>query len=133
RLFSKNADLIDDNEQKNQHENIELFIDYLLKVKEAEHQGLDTLPAFTQQFKNYRNQLASQYLFNTNVNHQLLEEAYDRLQYERNIDYILLQLKEDATPQDTLKAFQKAKAFKTALTDGGDFEELALQYSEDPS
>jgi len=133
RLFSKNADLIDDNKQKDQEKNIELFIDYLLKVKEAEHQGLDTLPAFTQQFKNYRNQLAGQYLFNTNVSHQLLREAYNRLQYERNIDYILIKLQENPTPGDTLKAYQKAAAFRTALRNGGDFDELALKYSEDPS
>lgn len=133
RLFSKNNDLIDEDAQKDLDKNLELFIDYLLKVKEAEHQGLDTLPAFTQQYKNYRNQLANQYLFNTKVNDRLLREAYNRLQYERNVDYILIQLKENASPADTLKAFQKAMAFKKAVTDGGNFRELAIQYSEDPS
>lgn len=133
RLFSKNADLISDHEEPNIDENLELFIDYLLKVKAAEDQGLDTLSTFTQQYENYRNQLATQHLFNTNISHQLVREAYDRLQYERNIDYILIQLKENASPQDTLKAFQKAMAFKKEVTDGRNFRELALQYSEDPS
>lgn len=133
RLFSKNANLVDLEEQKNIDHNLNLFIDYQLKIKEAENQGLDTLPTIIKQLESFRNQLAQQYLFDTEVTQHLIKEAYDRLKYEREVDYILIRLDSEASPKDTLKAYQKALEFKEKLEDSGDFEELSLAYSEDPA
>lgn len=133
RLFSKNANLISAEKQGSLEDNLNLFIDYKLKVLEAENQGLDTLPSFIKQYNAYKKHLSDSYLFDTKVNQQMLEEAYQRIKHERKVNYILVKSAKDASPEDTLKAYQKAKEFKIKLEDGGNFEELALAYSEDPS
>jgi len=133
RLFSKNANLINPDKKGSFEDDLNLFIDFNLKVLEAENQGLDSLSGFKKQYNAYKNHLANSYLFNTAVNQKLLEEAYERLKYKRKVKYILVRLEKDAAPKDTLKAYNKAKEFKNKLEKGGDFEKLALEYSEDPS
>lgn len=133
RLFSKNANLLSENEQKDIDKNLDLFIDYNLKIKEAKSQGLDTLPTFFYQFNKFRKETANKYLYKTDVSKKLLHEAYDRMKKERNVDYILIVLNQNHTPQDTLKAYQKALKFKEEVENGGDFNRLAQRFSEDPS
>ena len=47
-----------------------------------EQMGLDTLPTFLRELEGYRKQLVKPYLTDVNVSEKLLEEAYERLQYE---------------------------------------------------
>lgn len=133
RLFSKNQNLLNTPEEEDIQENLQLFIDYNLKIKEAEAQGLDTLPSFTQQYKSFEKELSTKYLFETEVSEKILKEAYDRLQWQKNVDYILIRVDENAAPKDTLRAFNKAMEFRKLVDEGEDFNKTALRYSEDPS
>src|SRR5687768_14766603 len=60
-------------------EYLDLYINFRLKVKEAESLGLDTLPSITQELAGYREQLAKSYLQDRHVSDQLLQEAYERM------------------------------------------------------
>ncbi|MFY8185872.1 MAG: peptidylprolyl isomerase, partial [Bacteroidia bacterium] len=69
-------------DKKSLNEYMDLFINFKLKVKEAEVMGLDTVSAFKQELGGYRKQLAAPYLTDKNVNEGLISEAYERMKTE---------------------------------------------------
>jgi peptidyl-prolyl cis-trans isomerase SurA len=118
---------------KTPEEYLEMYIDFRLKVLEAQSKGLDTLQSFLDELKGYRQQLAQQYLVDNKVTDQLVEEAYERLQYDIRASHILLNLSEHASPADTLAAYNRLMEIRERALDGEPFADLARQYSDDPS
>ncbi len=114
-------------------EYLNLFINFKLKVIEAESLGMDTLESFKKELAGYRNQLSKSYLTDSKVTEKLLKEAYERLKFEINASHILIAIESTASPEDTLKAFQKIKNIRNEYYSGSNFEDLAVQYSDDPS
>lgn len=115
-------------------EYVELFINFKLKVKEAEEMGMDTIPQFIRELKGYRDQLAKPYLADKSMTDSLVRQAYDRLQYEIRASHILITLPADPTPEDTLKAYNKINGLKKELLkDPSKFGKIARTSSEDPS
>ncbi|MDE6197417.1 MAG: hypothetical protein K2F91_06080, partial [Muribaculaceae bacterium] len=57
-------------------EYLQMFIDYKLKVADAEHAGLEKSPEFINEFSNFRAELATPYLRLQEVEDRLVEEAY---------------------------------------------------------
>jgi peptidyl-prolyl cis-trans isomerase SurA len=58
RVYEKNLDAIDTEEAKSVTNNLALYINYKLKVKEAYQLKLDTLPSYKIEIESYRNQLS---------------------------------------------------------------------------
>jgi len=117
---------------KDVREYLDLYINFRLKVREAEELGLDTLKKFKEELKGYQKQLAKPYLTDKNVSEALVKEAYDRMKQDVSASHILLKVGPDALPKDTLAVYNRIMDLrKRALK--GDFEALAKQYSEDPS
>ena len=115
-------------------EYVELFINFKLKVNEAEELGMDTIPQFTRELKGYRDQLAKPYLADKSMTDSLVKEAYDRLQFEVRASHILISLPADPMPEDTLKAYMEVEQLKKELTaDPAKFERVARTKSNDPS
>ncbi len=115
-------------------EYVELFINFKLKVAEAEEMGMDTIPQFARELKGYRDQLARPYLVDKSMTDSLVQEAYDRLQLEVQASHILIKLPADPTPEDTLKAYNTAMEIKKDLiANPAKFEKVARTRSEDPS
>jgi peptidyl-prolyl cis-trans isomerase SurA len=116
-------------------EYVDLFINFKLKVKEAEEMGLDTMKSFIGELNGYRKQLAGPYLTDKSVNEQLVTEAYDRLKMEVHASHILVKIAEDALPKDTLEAWNKILSFRNRAIKGEDFGKLARESAEkgDPS
>ncbi|MBN2728375.1 MAG: peptidylprolyl isomerase [Bacteroidales bacterium] len=112
---------------------LELFINYKLKVREAEALGLDTLTSFTNELSGYRRQLARPYLSNREVTDKLLDEAYERMQYDIRASHILIKVSSNASPVDTMAAYNKAMSIRRQILAGASFDEMARKYSEDPS
>ena len=54
-------------DKKNIDEYLQLFIDFKLKVTEAESLKMDTVPSFIRELKNYRDQLAKPYFSNDDI------------------------------------------------------------------
>lgn len=65
-------------DKKSLEEYLELYINFKLKVKEAESLKMDTNKAFIQELDGYRKQLAKPYFTDESVTEALLKEAYDR-------------------------------------------------------
>jgi len=116
-------------------EYMELFIKFKLKVAEAEARGMDTVGSFKLELLGYRKQLARPYMVDKEMNESLMQEAYQRMQKEVRASHIMIKCAENAHPEDTLIAFNKALAIRKKLVDGENFERLAKSKggSEDPS
>ena len=111
----------------------DLYLNFKLKVKAAKDMGLDTMPDFQREFQSYRKQLADKYISNGKVTENMVKETYHRMTNEVNASHILISLKPNATPSDTLKAYNTAIDILKKIENGASFEVLAKQYSNDPS
>jgi peptidyl-prolyl cis-trans isomerase SurA len=118
---------------KSINEYLELFVNFNLKVYEALQMGLDTVPAFINELEGYRKQLAQPYLTDQDVSNHLLEEAYQRFQWDVRASHILLRLDKHALPADTVAAWRKAIDIRNKILAGASFEAMAREFSEDPS
>jgi peptidyl-prolyl cis-trans isomerase SurA len=113
-------------------EYLDLFINYKLKVKEAEALGMDTLPAFVTELSGYREQLAKPYLTDQTVTDRLIEEAWERMQTDIRASHILVTVAKDASPKDSLKAWNRINEARRLLLAGADFGTVAAEFSDDP-
>jgi peptidyl-prolyl cis-trans isomerase SurA len=132
RAYSKN-NLAQKPTEKSYREYLDLYIRYKLKVRAAFDARLDTLPAQRTELQNFRNQVAESYLKDDTSLNRLVKEAFERGQTDIRLSHILIPLPKNPTPADTLKAYEKAKAAYEALRKGKKFDEVARQFSEDPS
>nr|WP_322623928.1 peptidylprolyl isomerase [uncultured Flavobacterium sp.] len=133
RVYKKNLDLVKDDSQKDLNNYLDLFVGYKLKVNKAYKLGLQEDKKYQGELKSYRNQLAKNYLTDSKVTTELVQEAYDRSQKEIKASHILFLVEENATPADTLKAYNKAVEARKRAVAGEDFGKLAAELSEDPS
>ncbi|MBG43119.1 MAG: peptidylprolyl isomerase [Aequorivita sp.] len=132
RVYKKNLDLVQDESQKDIDSYLELFIDYKLKIAEAQAQGLDQESAYISEFSKYRDQLSRNYLFEDKVTEELAKEAYERGKFDIAASHILIRVDYESVPQDTLAAYNKIKSIRERALKGEDFASLAKTYSEEP-
>ncbi len=130
-IYNKNNSYTEDPKTKKEY--IDLFVNYKLKVHEAMAQGMDTLASFKKEYNYYKNELAKPYLSNKEITENLKKEAYNRLTQEVDASHILIRFPNNATPDDTLKAYTKIKEIQDRIKKGEDFNKLAQELSEDPS
>jgi peptidyl-prolyl cis-trans isomerase SurA len=133
RTYEKNLDVIDSQDSKNLINNLDLFINFKLKVKEAYALKLDTLSSYKKEIETYKNQLSAPYLQDTTFLGQLVKDAYFRTKNEVKAKHILIRMKKDALPKDTLIAYTKIIKLRDRIIAGEDFEAIATQFSEDKS
>lgn len=128
-LYNKNSQQQIEKETLDQY--VERFVNYKLKVADAEAERIDTLPSFKAEFEGYRTDLAKPYLEDTTVTVRLLKEAYARMQQNVDVDHLML------PPGRGFEAKKKQLArldsIKQCIEKGEDFGELAKKFSIDPS
>jgi peptidyl-prolyl cis-trans isomerase SurA len=120
-------------DQKSLGEYVNLFVNFKLKVAEAEAQGIDTTQAFTSELLGYRRQLTAPYLTDKEAEEAMIKMCYDRFKQYVEVSHILINVKANATPEDTLKAYQKMQGLYKRALKGEDFAKLAKENSEDGS
>lgn len=132
-IYQKNNVKNEPVDKKSLNDYLDLFINFKLKVREAEDLGLDTLTSFQTELAGYRDQLAKPYFTDEATIDRLVKEAYDRSLTDIRASHIFVRVKADALPEDTLKAFEKITSLRERLMKGEDFGQLAVAESEDPS
>jgi peptidyl-prolyl cis-trans isomerase SurA len=132
-LFKKNHPSKSDFSEQKIEEYLNLFVNFKLKINEAHLRGYDTTAKFKKELKTYSDELKKPYRAEKDLLNKLTNEAYQNLKYEVKAAHILIQAKQDAAPEDTLKAYNKINDIKTRIQNGEDFEKLAQELSEDPS
>lgn len=120
-------------DKKSLNEYLDLYINFKLKVKEAEEQKLDTFTSFKTELAGYRKQLAQPYLTDRQVDEYLIQEAYERMQQDIRASHILIRINKDALPEDTLAAYKKIMKIRDRILKGEAFDVVAKETSEDPS
>jgi peptidyl-prolyl cis-trans isomerase SurA len=114
-------------------EYMDLFVNFKLKVHEAQVLGMDTTKSFIQELSGYRSQLAQPYLTDKTVEEELIIEAYERMKFDINVSHILIKADNTASPEDTTKAWNKINNIYQKLVNAEDFVKMAKEYSEDES
>ena len=133
QVYEKNnvkSDVID---KKSVDEYLDMYINFKLKVIEAESLKMDTMPKFVKEYEGYREQLSKPYFSSEAATEQLIEEAYERMQWDINAAHILVKCDVNAVPADTLKAYNRAMEIRKRIINGEDFNEVAVETSEDIS
>lgn len=105
RVYNKNIDLIDENNQKDFESYLELFINYKLKLAEAYDLGLQNDPKYKSELNKYVKQLQNTYLTDRETEDKFLREAYERTKYEVNVSHILIRI--DENDNDTIDVYNK--------------------------
>ena len=105
RVYNKNIDLIDENNQKDFESYLELFINYKLKLAEAYDLGLQNDPKYKSELNKYVKQLQNTYLTDRETEDKFLREAYERTKYEVNVSHVLIRI--DENDNDTIDVYNK--------------------------
>ena len=135
-ILSKNRQFQNKSEKISQEEfdeNFNLFVNYKLKVKEAENLGLDTLEEFRREFEIFKEDLIKPFLIKNSLQEGELIKAYNRMKEVVKASHILLQFPNNSSREDTIAVFTMAQKIKSEAEAGSDFNELAEKYSDDPS
>lgn len=138
-------------DQKTIDEYLDLFINFKLKVKEAEAQGIDTTADFKKELASYRKQAIPKYMQDQELEDQMIRLSYDHMRLSRRVAHIAIECPLDATQEETDAALAKINdtrervtTSKVTLTKKGkkviktispkeDFKAVALEVSTDKS
>ena len=112
---------------------LDLLTNYKLKLADAYDRNLMNDPEIINELREYRASLASTFVLDRELTAPGVQELYNRRLSNVRAQHILLSVKPDATPEDTLKAYTKAMDIIRRAIAGQNFDTLAMQYSEDPS
>jgi len=126
RIYHKN-NTGDENtdQQKALAEYLKMFIDFKLKVVEAEQLGYDTMVAFVNELEGYRKALTKPYLNDESMLDTLVKEAYARMQKELKLSHLSIKLDTYASPKDTLAAWNKLMEGRKRVLAGEKFDAIA--------
>lgn len=130
-LYKKNHPAKEDLTDQKIEEYLDLYIKFKLKVTEARVRGIDKTPEFTKEYASYKDELRKPFLPESKIVDSLVTLTYNRLQKEVSAAHILIEVKQDATPQDTLQAYNTAVSLKNQILAGEDFGAKAALYSDD--
>lgn len=137
-------------EKKTMAEYLDLFINFKLKVAEAESQGVDTTAAFKKELAGYRSQATPKYMQDNAAIDSLVSLSYHRIAHPRRASHIAVQCPMDADSATVSAAMAKISEIRVRVTEGlpttvkkgrktvtvqeiEDFADAAMQYSEEPS
>lgn len=112
-------------------EYLDMFVTYKLKVADAEAAGIDTTAAFAKEFQGYCTDAAKPFLRDSTVELRLAGEAYKRMGTLRDVSHIMLPLGRNAQEREANRA--RLDSIRTAILGGASFEEMAVEFSSDPS
>lgn len=136
--YNKNNNAEGGVEQKTVEEYVDMFVNYKLKVAEAERLQLDTLASFRTEYRQYRDMHLTPHLVDQQFIDSVARSLYDRqatAMAGRDIldcSHILVTVKQTATDAEKRQAELRADSIWQAIAGGADFETLARTYSEDP-
>ncbi|MDO3693436.1 peptidylprolyl isomerase [Wenyingzhuangia sp. chi5] len=126
KLFKqKDAAVIEQDFKKD----LQLMVDYKLKLKQSKAEGLDTLSSIKKELNKYKRDLAAPFLTDDATLENLLQEAYYRTVNKIKASHILIAFKGN----DTIEAYNKIKDIQAQIKNGVDFGDLAIKYSDDKS
>jgi len=129
--------------QKNNQENVvtnkskedylEMFINFKLKVAEAEAMGLDTTEAFAQELKGYRAQAIPKYMQDKEAMDSLINMSYDHMTRDRRAAHLAIECSLEATDSANEAALKQITEARNRVLKGEDFAKVVKEVSTIPS
>lgn len=141
--------------QEEREKFLDLVVKFRLKLADAYRQGMDKKPELQAEINQYKSSLASSFLTERELTGPGAKEMYDRRRYEFRASHILISLPPSAAgksqgeedgaghpadgkgdqsqSKEVMAAYAKADSIIAKLNAGAKFEDLAVQYSQDPS
>ena len=117
RAYNKNKPTITDKE-KAMRDYVELYTNFKLKVAAAQELHLDTVAQIRYDTQNFRDQIAANYLTDEKGMQALINEAAARSGKDIHVIYFSVPVAENASPADTLKAYNAASEIYNRLKAG---------------
>jgi peptidyl-prolyl cis-trans isomerase SurA len=114
-------------------EYLNLYVNFKLKVLEAMNRGMDTTRTFQKEFDQYREEIKKPYVSEGDDLDRLVKEAFQRMGEQVHVSHILLMVKTDASPADTMAIWNKIADIRKRAVGGEDFTVLAKEFSEEPN
>ena len=131
--YQKNNDQEDHLHYDSLKKYLSRYINFKLKVLEAKALGYDTVAALKEELYGYISQIRKPYLANDELEEKLIRQIHNRMKIEIDASHILISVKPNATPTDTLRAYRLIDSLKLATNSQEKFEALAKQFSQDGS
>ena len=103
---------------KTMDEYLDMFINFKLKVAEAEAQGIDTTESFKKELKGYRAQATPKYLQDQAAMDSLVEMSYQHMAKDRRAAHIAIQCPMSADSAAQAEAWEKINEAYTRVTLG---------------
>jgi len=120
-------------ESKTIDEYLDMFINFKLKVVEAEAAGLDTTEAFAKELKGYRAQAIPKYMQDKEAMDSLIQLSYDRMTRDRWASHIAIECPMDASDSMEQAALKKLEAATKRIKKGEAFAKVAAEVSTIPT
>ena len=103
---------------KTMDEYLDMFINFKLKVTEAESQGIDTTASFKKELKGYRAQATPKYLQDEAAMDSLIELSWRHMSKDRRAAHIAIQCPMSADSAQTAEALAKINEAYERVTVG---------------
>lgn len=132
RIYEKNRTSQFSDEILSVDDYLDLYVNFHLKVYEAEEQGIHEEEKFQKEFARYFKQLADNQIANGDVTEEMIQEVYHRMTNEVRVSHILISFPQDSE-NPKAEAYKKALQLIDSLESGVNFEALAKNHSQDPS
>ncbi len=107
------------------------YLNYKLMVYAAQRMGKDTTKAFMEEISSYRKELAMPYLVDKIILEKMIQETYERMREEIRVAHIFIPVPNNASPADTMVAFDEIRTLRLRILKGEPFEQIAKNYSQD--
>lgn len=105
-------------ESKSLDEYVELFVNFKLKVAEAEARGIDTTQEFVKELAGYRAQATGKYMVDSAAFDSLVLMSYARMQHPRRAAHIAIQCPMGSTDSAQAVALAKIEEARVRVTTG---------------
>ena len=106
---------------------LDLYVNYKMKLRDAEVRGFETDPEIQKEVDDYMNSVGIPYVQEKFVINQGLQDLYEKRKEERRTKHILIRAK---GPNDK-EAEAKAQGLLDRIKNGEKFEQIAVENSED--
>ena len=120
---------------KTMDEYLDMFVNFKLKVAEAEAQGIDTTEAFAKELKGYRAQATPKYLQDEAAKDSLIEMSWRHLSKDRRAAHIAIQCPMNADSATQAEAWEKINLAYQRVVVGKPIKARgakAVRYKTDP-
>lgn len=112
---------------------LDLLINYRLKLRDAYARNLLHDNDVQDELRDYRSSVARTFMIEREIVEPGIQKMYERRKEELRASHILFRLNPNASPADTLAAWNRALDIIKQLDEGKDFGMLAAEQSEDQS